>query len=199
MVAYGNVTAFPFHVPDLSLAEVSKRSISIPTVFVSMLASRCAGDREDQRVLRWRYDAALLLATKLGVDVSASIIGAPNLKVFDGHLAAPCTLRSSNKTCDLSCGEWRSRAGLPIRQPHSQSMERASSNPPRAGKLGLAAPVGAEERGNLAYRPRSTRHDALGDDDCGGFVRRIEQIGDGALEPLIRFTIGCAEVSSSDR
>jgi len=63
-----------------------------------MLASRCAGNRKHQRALRWRYDAALLLATKFGMDVSAAIISAPNLKAFDGHLAVPSSLRSLNKS-----------------------------------------------------------------------------------------------------
>jgi len=63
-----------------------------------MLASRCAGNGKNQRVRGWRYDAALLLATKCGMDVSAAIVSAPNLKAFDGHLVLPSSLCSLNKS-----------------------------------------------------------------------------------------------------
>jgi hypothetical protein len=85
VVAYGCVTTLPFHVANLAFAEVSKRPITLPAVFVPMLTSRGAGNREYQRVFRWRYDAALLLATEFGMDVSAAIVRVPNLKAFDGH------------------------------------------------------------------------------------------------------------------
>jgi hypothetical protein len=85
MVANGRIATLPFHVAKLSFAEISKRPISLPAVFISVSTSRGAADREYQRVFRWRDDAALFLAAEFGMDVSAAIVRVPNLEAFDGH------------------------------------------------------------------------------------------------------------------
>jgi hypothetical protein len=68
------------HITHLAFTEIFEYAIGAVTVSISVLKSLFACDDNHHRMLRRRYDAALLLSTEAGVNVEPPIVNAANLK-----------------------------------------------------------------------------------------------------------------------
>ncbi len=69
------VPALEFHVTDLAFAGVGKRTISTPSVCITVLLAQLARYAYDEWVLRRRDDATLLLPAVGCMDVLAAVVG----------------------------------------------------------------------------------------------------------------------------
>jgi hypothetical protein len=61
-------------------SKIFKGTIGPVTVRISVLKALLAGDDDHERVLRGRYDSALLLAAKAYMDIAPPIVHAANLE-----------------------------------------------------------------------------------------------------------------------
>ena len=72
------------HVADLALTEIFEHAIIAVTIRVPVFEALFTCNDNDQRMVRRRYDAALLLAAEACVNVKPPIVDTTNLK-SPGH------------------------------------------------------------------------------------------------------------------
>ena len=83
------ISALHDHVADLSLAEILKNAIVASAVRITVFESFLTSDNNHERVLRWRYDAALLLTAVLRMNIESirrDLL--PNLPPFISRLCS---------------------------------------------------------------------------------------------------------------
>jgi hypothetical protein len=74
VVADRAVATLKNHIADLTLAKVAKGALGRPTICIAVLLATLASEDDYHGMLTWRADAALLLSSIDGVDVTTTIV-----------------------------------------------------------------------------------------------------------------------------
>src|SRR5215813_11684725 len=94
MLSDGPIASTKPHITHLAFTEIFEHAIGPVTVRISMFQSLFACDDNHQRMLRRRYDPALLLPTKARMNVGPPIVNAANLK-SPAHHRPQCASQAS--------------------------------------------------------------------------------------------------------
>ncbi|MFC1456964.1 hypothetical protein ACETIH_09580 [Microvirga arabica] len=115
MIADRAVATLKNHIADLTLAKVAKGAFARPTICVAVLLATIASEDDYHGVLTWRADAALLLSSIDGVDVTTTIVESLLLERSPWHNLLSTVGLNHVHTTDLSRSslvEATSRVGL---------------------------------------------------------------------------------------